>query len=85
MLGVDEDGVELKANDSYNFVEASGSHDEYDGGKQKSAQYVLSSGLTSQEAQSLLVRHGRNELEDRQKPKVSYRFSGAIILTLISG
>ena len=34
--------------------------------------FVVSKGLTSAEAAQLLQKWGRNELEDKQKPKVKY-------------
>lgn len=34
-------------------------------------QFVASKGLSSAEAQELLLKYGRNELEDKKKPKVS--------------
>ena len=36
---------------------------------------IASKGLKSAEAEELLLQYGRNELEDKQKPKVRHTYS----------
>lgn len=44
-------------------------------GAEKVKEFVPSKGLTTFEAQQLLQKWGRNELEDKKKSKVVFRFN----------
>ncbi len=45
-------------------------HDEEENGGVDPSTFVISKGLTTAEAEALLLKHGRNELEDKKTPNV---------------